>query len=70
MQTIITNQKNNLEKLTKVLEIGSLISLGLKIKVESTAEYASTDGVVKDSNIRIPIHSCFKQSSAFYFSSS
>lgn len=70
MKTIITNQKNNLEKLTKVVEIGSLISLGLKIKVEWTTEYASTDDVVKNGNIRIPIHSCSKQSSAFCFSSS
>lgn len=70
MKTIIPNQKNNLEKLTKGLGIGNLISLGLKIKGEWIAEYASTDDVVKNGNIRILLHNCFKPCSSFYFSSS
>ncbi|MDP1746735.1 MAG: hypothetical protein Q8L90_14265 [Bacteroidota bacterium] len=70
MKTIITNQKNNLKKLTKVLGIGSLISLGLKINGEWIAEYASTDDFVKNGNIWLPLHNCFKPSPAFYFSSS
>lgn len=70
MKTSIANQKNNLEKLTKVLGIGSLISLGLKINGEWIAEYTTTDDVVKIDNVWLPIHNCFKLSSTFYFSSS
>lgn len=70
MKTIIPNQKNNLEKLTKVLGIGNLISLGLKIKGKWIAEYASTDDVVKNGNIWLPIHNCIKPCSSFHFSSS
>ncbi|MES2396491.1 MAG: hypothetical protein V4549_10835 [Bacteroidota bacterium] len=70
MKTIITNQKNNLEKLSKVLRIGTFICLGLKVNGEWIAEYDSTDDVVKNANIWLPLHNCFKPSSAFYFSSS
>lgn len=70
MKTFIANQKNNLEKLTKILGIGSLISLGLKINGEWIAEYATIDDVAKNVNIWLPIHNCFKPSSSFFFSSS
>lgn len=70
MKNFITNQKNNLEKLTNVLGIGALINLGLKLNEDWIAEYATTDDVVKNGNIWLPIHNCFKPPSAFYFSSS
>lgn len=70
MKNFITNQKNNLEKLTNGLGIGSLINLGLTINSEWIAEYASTDDVIKNGNIGLPVHNCFKPSLSFYFSSS
>lgn len=70
MKIILSNKKNILEKLTEVFGGGSLISLGLKINCEWIAEYASADDVVKNGNMRLPIHNCFKPSPSFYFSSS
>jgi len=70
MKNFITNQKNNLEKLTNVLGIGTLINFGLKLNEDWIAEYSTTDDVVINGNILLPIHNCFKPSSSFNFSSS
>ncbi len=70
MKTILTNQKNNLEKLTKVLGIGALTGLGFKANQLWIAEYTSADYVVKMNNAWVPVHRCFASRTHFKLFSS
>lgn len=70
MKTILANQKNNLEKLSKVLGIGALSSLGLKANGQWIAVYTSNDEIIKNGNSWFPMHRCFTNSSNFCLSSS
>ena len=66
MKTGISNQKDNLERLTKVLGIGALMSLGFKANEQWIAEFTSSDDVIKENNTWFPIHNCFISSATFY----
>lgn len=70
MKTIITNQKNNLEKLAKALKIGTLVSLGDKANGQWIAEYTANDDVIMTEDAWFPIHSCFTSMPTVHFSSS
>ena len=70
MKTILTNQKNNLEKLSKVLGIGALNSLGVKANGQWITVYSSSDKIVKNGNGLLPVHNCFLKPSTFHFLSS
>ncbi len=70
MKTSIPSQKNNLEKLTKVLGIGTLTYLGYKANGQWLAEYTTSDNIVRKENTWYPIHACFTNSSLFHLLSS
>ena len=70
MKTIADNQKNNLEKLSKVLEIGALSSLGFTTNGVWVAQYTSDDYVAKQDNNWFPMHNCFRKSFIFQLLSS
>ncbi len=70
MKNIISNQKNNLEKLSKVLEIGTLINLGFNSNGQWIAEYTSIDDTAKNGSSWFPIHNCFTTSASFHLLSS
>ena len=70
MKTIITNQKNNLEKLAKGLEIGALVSLGDNANGQWIAEYTTNDDVIMTGDVWFPIHSCFTSMPNVHLSSS
>ncbi len=66
MKTSNTNKKNNLERLTKVLGIGALSSLGFKANGKWIAEYTAADNVIKMENQWFPTHQCFTTTSTSY----
>ncbi len=51
MKTILTNQKYNLKKLTKVLGIGALICLGLKANSQCIANYTYVNDSMNNGNV-------------------
>ncbi len=51
MKTTLTNINNNLKRLTKVLGIGALISLGLKANAQCLAQFTYNNDTVNSGNV-------------------
>lgn len=67
MKTILTNQKNNLIRLTKVLGIAALISLGLKANSQCISNYTYVNDTINSGNIIFTNTSSIGNSALTYF---
>ncbi len=67
MKTTITTKKNNLKRLTKVLGIGALLSLGLKANSQCIAGYTSVNDTVNNGNVMFVNSSSIGNSSMTYY---